>query len=155
MRLRRTPSSQGNGRSGLRRVEARSISEDKVVVARSEIAGGVLNVVELSELKKIALVSSGEEMRAYDMQCPHLGGDLSEGRFVDGEVLCPWHGYRFSTTDGRFVGNPNVDSTRLARGRSASFDPDRDPGCRLRAYEARSVGDEVHIQLARAPQQAS
>ncbi len=143
--------SNKSGESGIRRVGARSIAADRVVVALSEIAVGVLNVVELSELRKLAVISNGEEMLAYDMQCPHMGGDLSNGEFAHGEIRCPWHGYRFSTATGRFVDNPNIEATRLARVKTPHFDPDQRPSCRLRAYEARVAGDEVHIHLPLQP----
>ncbi len=32
--------------------------------------------------------------------CPHRGASLAGGRIVDGELQCPWHGFRFDV-DGR------------------------------------------------------
>ena len=37
---------------------------------------------------------------AFDSRCPHMQGPLRFGRVVDGDVICPWHFLRFSTTTG-------------------------------------------------------
>jgi nitrite reductase/ring-hydroxylating ferredoxin subunit len=39
---------------------------------------------------------------ALDDACPHLGHSLSKGttNYLN-EVICPWHSYRYSMTDGR------------------------------------------------------
>jgi phenylpropionate dioxygenase-like ring-hydroxylating dioxygenase large terminal subunit len=37
--------------------------------------------------------------------CPHRGASLAQGRVVDGEIECPWHGFRFGT-DGRCTSMP-------------------------------------------------
>ena len=52
--------------------------------------------------KKICIAKSGAELRAFSAGCPHAGGDLSEGALDQkGNVICPVHGYRFSTNFGR------------------------------------------------------
>jgi len=38
-------------------------------------------------------------------RCPHRGADLGLGRVVDGELECPYHGFRFAA-DGRCVAIP-------------------------------------------------
>ncbi len=39
---------------------------------------------------------------ALDDACPHMGYSLSRGttNYLN-EVICPWHSYRFSLSDGR------------------------------------------------------
>src|SRR3954452_17222530 len=41
--------------------------------------------------------------------CPHLGGPLSEGRLEDDgcALRCPWHGYKYDTSTGALLENPN------------------------------------------------
>ena len=42
------------------------------------------------------------ENQKYRVQryCPHARGDLSKGRIVNGELVCPGHGWTFSLSDG-------------------------------------------------------
>ena len=52
--------------------------------------------------KRICLVNVENELRAVEDKCTHNGESLSKGmvNFL-GEVICPWHGYRFSLKTGR------------------------------------------------------
>jgi nitrite reductase/ring-hydroxylating ferredoxin subunit len=38
---------------------------------------------------------------AVENTCPHRGGPLAGGRLVDGELACPWHGFRFDPATGQ------------------------------------------------------
>lgn len=42
----------------------------------------------------------GEHYFATQRQCVHQGGDLSEGIISRGHLICPNHGWRFSTATG-------------------------------------------------------
>ncbi|MEM7476162.1 MAG: nitrite reductase small subunit NirD [Planctomycetota bacterium] len=47
---------------------------------------------------------------AIDDFCPHQGASLAEG-FIEAEtcaVACPWHFWRFSLEDGRWLDNPKI-----------------------------------------------
>lgn len=37
---------------------------------------------------------------AFEARCPHMKAPLRFGRVVQGEVICPWHFFRFSTKTG-------------------------------------------------------
>jgi nitrite reductase/ring-hydroxylating ferredoxin subunit len=50
---------------------------------------------------KIALGRDGDRYFATQRQCVHRGGDLSEGIVSRGHVICPNHGWRFSTATGQ------------------------------------------------------
>jgi nitrite reductase (NADH) small subunit/3-phenylpropionate/trans-cinnamate dioxygenase ferredoxin subunit len=43
--------------------------------------------------------------------CPHAGASLAEGHLTDGEVSCPWHGWRFDLRTGHCKTIPE-DSVR-------------------------------------------
>lgn len=49
---------------------------------------------------ELAVFRDGEELRCIQESCPHRGAALSEGFVQDGEVVCPWHGWRYSLRDG-------------------------------------------------------
>jgi nitrite reductase/ring-hydroxylating ferredoxin subunit len=48
----------------------------------------------------MALFSSGEKVRCVQAFCPHLAGPLFQGTVAEGEVTCPWHGWRFDLGTG-------------------------------------------------------
>ncbi len=54
---------------------------------------------------EIALGRDGDRYFAVQRRCAHLGGDLSEGIVARGHVICPQHGWRFSTATGRHDGD--------------------------------------------------
>ncbi|HLL20823.1 MAG TPA: Rieske (2Fe-2S) protein [Kofleriaceae bacterium] len=51
----------------------------------------------------IALVLGldGDRYFATQRQCVHRGGDLADGIVSRGHVICPHHGWRFSTATGK------------------------------------------------------
>src|SRR5215471_5554322 len=58
--------------------------------------------------KLIALFRSGDEYRAIDDTCPHMGASLSGGWVDNGIVTCPWHAWRFRLADGAWADNPRI-----------------------------------------------
>lgn len=52
--------------------------------------------------KRICLALFQNDVRAVDDKCPHNGESLSKGTLnYLGEIVCPWHGYRFQLQTGR------------------------------------------------------
>ena len=43
---------------------------------------------------------TADGQRTYSAVCPHMGGPLDQGRVENGEVVCPWHRYRYDLTTG-------------------------------------------------------
>jgi 3-phenylpropionate/trans-cinnamate dioxygenase ferredoxin component len=64
---------------------------------------------------------------AIDDSCTHRGAPLSEGDCQENEVVCPWHGARFSLETGAHLSPP------AARG--------------VVSYKVQVVGDEVQVEL--------
>ncbi len=50
---------------------------------------------------QIALGRDGDRYFATQRQCVHRGGDLAEGIVSRGHLICPNHGWRFSTATGQ------------------------------------------------------
>src|SRR5450432_2352364 len=52
--------------------------------------------------KRICLVLRKDHTFAVEDSCPHNGESLSKGTInYLGEVICPWHGYRYQLKTGR------------------------------------------------------
>ena len=52
--------------------------------------------------KRICVIRLGNDFFAVGDKCSHNGESLSKGKvnFL-GEVICPWHGYRFNVKTGQ------------------------------------------------------
>lgn len=50
---------------------------------------------------ELALGMDGERYFAVQRRCAHRGGDLVDGIVARGHLVCPQHGWRFSTATGR------------------------------------------------------
>jgi 3-phenylpropionate/trans-cinnamate dioxygenase ferredoxin subunit len=55
------------------------------------------------EGRKILLARVGDRFYAVDGTCPHMGGNLSEGKLEGTVVTCPLHGSQFDLSDGHVI----------------------------------------------------
>lgn len=60
----------------------------------------------------VALMRDGSEVHALGGTCPHRGGQIADGRVVDGDAICPLHLWDFDLATGISTYNP---ADRLAR----------------------------------------
>jgi len=74
-----------------------------------ELADNTVRRLKLGE-RPIAMVRCGGKLYAFADACPHKGGFLSEGTLHAGrgELICPWHRFRFRLADGASVTNPEL-----------------------------------------------
>jgi len=54
----------------------------------------------------LLITRTNEGVFAISGVCTHRGAPLADGTFADGCVTCPWHGSKFSLTDGHVVQGP-------------------------------------------------
>ncbi|MEP2023753.1 MAG: Rieske (2Fe-2S) protein [Reichenbachiella sp.] len=65
-------------------------------------------VIPLNQIKKIrigkleiCMANTRKGFLAFEKNCPHLSEDLSKGKInPQGEVVCPWHTFRFDLQTG-------------------------------------------------------
>lgn len=60
----------------------------------------------------IVLVRAGEQVRAYQGQCPHAGAPLAKGAICNGRLICPWHKAIFEVEDGSLCEPPALEGLR-------------------------------------------
>lgn len=72
---------------------------------------------------RICLVRYNNEFLAVQDACSHNGQSLSGGKVNHlGEIVCPWHGYRFALRDGRACDSTSRDlKTFLIRAENDGF----------------------------------
>ncbi|PIB37043.1 hypothetical protein BFP72_17345 [Reichenbachiella sp. 5M10] len=83
---------------------------------KAEKIVGLHKIVKLQiDDVRFCLTRNGENYFAFEEKCPHMSEDLSKGRINPyGEVVCPWHDYRFSLATGEETKNRCVDLKRYA-----------------------------------------
>ncbi|WP_341963879.1 FAD-dependent oxidoreductase [Pseudomonas sp. RC10] len=80
--------------------------------------------VEAGE-KKVVLVRHGDEVRAYQAECPHAGAPLADGAVCNGHLICPWHKAEFAISDGHLCEPPALDA--------------------LTRYPLQVIDDQIHV----------
>ena len=93
----------------------------------SKVTAEAAQVVRVAGTRALVTRVRGR-LHAFSAVCPHAAADLGDGRFFDGQVKCPDHGYTFDIRTGR-----------------ATW-PEGE-GCRLIRFTAREEAGTVRIRL--------
>ncbi len=88
-------------------IQPRSAAWNKPAARLAELAEDRALVVQVGK-RQIALLRDGGGVRAISATCPHYGGPLGLGQLRHGEIVCPWHRFRFDVTTGRSMTNPKL-----------------------------------------------
>ena len=72
------------------------------VAKTEELKSGTMKMV-MAEGREILLARVGDKYFATDDRCPHMKGDLSQGKLEGTVVTCPRHGSRFDITSGQVI----------------------------------------------------
>ena len=76
------------------------MAEQWCPVARvGQLRSGDVIAVEVDG-QEVALGRDGDRYFAFQRRCAHRRGDLAEGIIARGHLVCPQHGWRFSTATG-------------------------------------------------------
>lgn len=103
-----------------------AMTEDWRAVARvGDVRPGDVIAVTAGGLE-LVLGLDGDRYFAAQRRCAHRGGDLADGIVSRGHVICPQHGWRFSTETGRA--------------------PESSDYC-LVTYPVRVAGDRIEVAL--------
>jgi 3-phenylpropionate/trans-cinnamate dioxygenase ferredoxin subunit len=103
-----------------------AITIDFVKVAElSEIPAGSLKAATLDG-DALVLANVDGQIFALEGTCTHRAGPLAEGKLVEGDVMCPWHGARFDVHSGE------------PKGRFGTVP--------LRTFEVQVEGNEVRVR---------
>ena len=88
------------------------------VAEQEEVAEQEPHVVKLED-REIVLWKHRERLHVFDNRCPHTGGPLSLGGFLDDRVMCPWHGSCFKYGDGLPCNGPADTGVNVYRVRTS------------------------------------
>ena len=70
------------------------------VAAVSDVRQGDVIAVTVDGIELVVGLD-GDRYFATQRRCPHRGGDLADGIVSREHVICPQHGWRFSTVTGK------------------------------------------------------
>ncbi len=59
--------------------------------------------IKIDGQRLVVVRSTDSTVSVFDDACPHEGYPLSKGTLVDGELVCPWHNFRFAAGTGACV----------------------------------------------------
>ena len=106
----------------------------------NELQSGQMKMVQVGE-HQILLARVDSVYYAAENLCPHMGGDLSEGKLEGTIVTCPRHGSQFDLKDGQVV------RWTTWPGLLVSVDNLRSHRRSLRIYSIFITGDSILINL--------
>ena len=67
-----------------------------------ELKDGTMKTVNVAG-REILVARVRDNYYAADKRCPHMGGDLSQGKLEGTVVTCPRHGSQFDLVDGKVI----------------------------------------------------
>ena len=91
--------------------------------------------------QEILIAKVGDKYYAVDNRCPHLGGDLSQGKLEDTVITCPRHGSQFDLEDGRVVRWLKGHGVFSAIGKALK------PAKSLNTYNIKAEGDTLQVEV--------
>lgn len=65
--------------------------------------------------EELVLVRQGDQVHAYQANCPHAGAPLEEGMVCGGLLVCPWHKAAFAIDEGAVCEPPALVDLRRYR----------------------------------------
>jgi 3-phenylpropionate/trans-cinnamate dioxygenase ferredoxin component len=104
------------------------------------------NKVENGQMKKfnignkeVVIAKVNNSFYAADNRCPHMGGQLSQGKLEGTVVICPRHNSQFDLTDGHVVSWTDWSGIKLSLSKAVKSPRP------LKTYKVRVEGDKVFI----------
>ena len=109
------------------------------VAKTEELKSGTMKMI-MAEGHEILLAKAGDKYYAADNRCPHMKGNLSQGKLEGTVVTCPVHGSQFDLSNGQVVRwlkgglmSKLVGALKTSKG--------------LRTYNARTEGAKVLVEI--------
>jgi 3-phenylpropionate/trans-cinnamate dioxygenase ferredoxin subunit len=109
------------------------------------LKAGELQDGQMKEVKAggqaVLVAKVGDKFYAAENKCPHMGGNLSQGKLGGTVVTCPLHGSQYELTDGSVIRwtnwpGPIVAATKLVRRPRA-----------IKTYPVKVEGDKVLVEI--------
>jgi 3-phenylpropionate/trans-cinnamate dioxygenase ferredoxin subunit len=114
------------------------------VAGADQLQSGRIKAFNIGD-REILIARVGESFYAAARRCPHMGGDLAEGK-LDGTIItCPRHHSQFDLTDGHNVRWTDWTGIKLGVGKVLKSPRP------LRTYPVKVDGGKVLVGMERVP----
>ena len=109
----------------------------------SEVKSGQMKMFNLGK-REILLARVGDRFYAADNRCPHMGGNLSEGKLEKTVVTCPRHHSQFDLVDGHVVRWTDWSGLKLSLGKMVKSPRP------VKTFKVKAEGGRVMIEVDKA-----
>lgn len=110
------------------------------IATSNELADGSMKMATV-EGREILLARVGNEYYSADNRCPHMGGNLSQGKLDGTVVTCPRHHSQFDLTDGHVVRWTDWSGFKLSLGKLLKSPRP------LKMHEVKIEGEKIMIEV--------
>jgi 3-phenylpropionate/trans-cinnamate dioxygenase ferredoxin subunit len=109
----------------------------------SELKSGQMKMFSLGK-HEILLARVGDTFYAADNRCPHMNGNLSEGKLEKTIVTCPRHHSQFDLVDGHVVRWTDYSGIKLSMGKLMKSPRP------VKTYKVKAEGGKVMAEVDKA-----
>jgi nitrite reductase/ring-hydroxylating ferredoxin subunit len=116
------------------------------VAELASLEEGKAHCVKAQDVSLVVVKVDGA-VRAVENHCPHLGLPLGRGKIQNGEIVCPFHGSRFSLATGENTDWVSAVAGMKIPGWSSallSFGKKPQP---IRTFPVSVEGQDVYVEL--------
>lgn len=113
------------------------------VPGANELQSGQMKMFKLGE-HEILLARVGNTFYAADNRCPHMNGNLSEGKLEKTIVTCPRHHSQFDLVDGHVVRWTDWSGIKLAMAKKMKTPRP------IKTYKVKAEGGKVMVEVDKA-----
>jgi 3-phenylpropionate/trans-cinnamate dioxygenase ferredoxin subunit len=119
------------------------MSEFVEVPGGNELQSGQMKMFNLGK-HEILLARVGDTFYAADNRCPHMNGNLSEGKLEKTVVTCPRHHSQFDLSDGHVVRWTDWSGIKLSLAKMMKSPRP------VKTYKVKAEGGKVMVEVDKA-----
>lgn len=110
------------------------------IATTDELMDGSMKMATV-EGREILLARVGDDYYSADNRCPHMGGNLSQGKLEGTVVTCPRHHSQFDLTDGHVIRWTDWSGIKLSLGKALKSPRP------LRMHEVKIDGNKIFVDV--------
>jgi 3-phenylpropionate/trans-cinnamate dioxygenase ferredoxin subunit len=110
------------------------------VAKKDELKNGTMKAVNVAG-REVLLARVSDNYYAAENRCPHLGGNLAQGKLEGTVVTCPLHGSQFDLSSGQVIRWTNFTGFAAKLGKLLKSPKS------LATYKVKIEGDNILVEV--------